>query len=162
MKIGTKNNLKTSIEVAESYSKLAYSNKKAGNLLFENKLYNEASYNYIQCIEKMIKEEICKKVNSTNPYFSEKLRQIGHSLDDSISFLIEILSGNNIVMREQIKIQLISGVLKNIRFGSVHNDLRYPKFNKKTEKYSIVQATKNDCEILKKIINSLEDYLREL
>ena len=46
---------------------------------------------YVQAMEKKIKGYICGKVDALNPYFAEKLRDIGHSLDKSIEFLIEMI-----------------------------------------------------------------------
>jgi HEPN domain-containing protein len=107
MKIGNDKCLHNSIDVAFTYQKLAEDNRKSADLLFNHSLYNEAAYFYIQTMEKIIKEEICKIVDVTNPYFSDKLRNIGHSLDLSVSFLIEILSGNNELLKNQLTAQLV-------------------------------------------------------
>ena len=66
------------------YTSLSRQNEKAAILLQRQGLYSEAVYMYIQAMEKKIKGDICGKIDASNPYFSQKLRDVGHSLDMSI------------------------------------------------------------------------------
>ena len=92
----------TTEEIKERYITLGKNNEKAAKVLEQQGLYNEAVFMYIQAMEKKIKGYICGKINSENPYFARKIREMGHSLDSSVDFLIEILSGND----ENLKAQL--------------------------------------------------------
>lgn len=116
MQIGKKEILNTSMDVAATYRTLAETNRKSADLLFRHSLYKEAAYYYLQTMEKLIKEKICSIVDVTKPYFSDKLRAISHSLDESVSFLIEILAGNNEILRTQITEQLVVGVLMDYKY----------------------------------------------
>ena len=117
------------------------------------------NYMYVQAMEKKIKGYICGKVDVLNPYFAEKLRDIGHSLDKSIEFLIEILAGNNNTLKIQLTEQLKSGVFQNINFSYLHNDCRYPKYNSFRKCYSILQFSKEDCLRIADINKQLDRFI---
>lgn len=124
-------------------------------------IYNEAIYMYIQAMEKQIKAYICGKVNATNPYFSQKLRNIGHSLDNSIDFLIELLAGHNEVLKEQLTEQIKTGVFQNVKFSKLYNDCRYPSYNSFKEQYFILQLEKRDCERVADICEQLTKFIQD-
>lgn len=65
-------------------------------------------------MEKYIKSAIYRKIDVTNDYYANKLRVLGHSLDDAIDFFIEIVSGNNEILKMQITEQLKNSVLRGI------------------------------------------------
>lgn len=113
-------------------------------------------------MEKCVKEKLCRTIDVTNIYFSNRLREIGHSLDTSVEFLIEILSQGNSVLKQQITSQLVEGILKNIKFSRLHNDVKYPRFNCKYNQYTMLNINKEDCEILKQISGNLRKYLDDL
>ena len=150
------------MRVSQVYKEIAEKDLKSSEILFENELYNEAAYYIMQYMEKCVKEKLCRTIDVTNTYFSNKLREIGHSLDASVEFLIEILSQGNSVLKEQITKQLVEGVLRNIRFSGLYNEVRYPRFNYKYNQYTILNITKEDCEALKQISENLRKYLDDL
>ena len=148
-------------EMKSEYQALKESNYKAAIKLEEQGYYNEAVYMYIQAMEKEIKGYICGKVDSTNPYFSQKLRDIGHSLDNSIDFLIELLAGNNDALKEQLMVQIKQGVFQNIRFSKLYNDCRYPMYNTHEQKYYILVINKEDCKRVAKISQQLTKFIQD-
>ena len=116
------------LEMKYVYMQLAETDQQTADVLYKQKLYNQAVYFYIQSMEKKIKSCICEKVNMELPFYANKLKEIGHSLDKSIVFLIEILSGNNVTLKTQLEKQLLVWVFENIRFLGLYNNCRYPKY----------------------------------
>lgn len=151
-------------EMKETYMSLGRNDENAAILLAQQRLYNEAVYMHIQAMEKKIKGYICGKINVSNPYFSKKLRDIGHSLDVSIDFLIEILGGNNDALKSQLSVQLKSGVFENIRFSNLYNASRYPCYDSNGKRYSVLEIGKEDylkiANIGKKLDKFIEDFDR--
>lgn len=162
MQIGNKEIIQQSTEMEGLFYELADSNEKSARMLYEIGLYNESAYFYIQAMEKYIKGHICQKINVSNPHFAERLRSIGHSLDESVKLLIDILSGKNELLKEQLNQQLIEGVLMDINFSRLHNDVRYPLYNPYKLTYSIVNINKQNCEVLNNILINLKNYLSQL
>lgn len=141
----------------DEYLKISKDDEKAAELLYRQSLYNQAVYFYIQSMEKYIKSAICRKIDVTNDYYANKLRMIGHSLDDAIDFFIEIVSGNNEILKMQITEQLKKGVLKDVRFSAIYNAVRYPFY--KSCNYKLTEMSKTDCEQMKEIYGLLKRYI---
>ena len=86
--------------------------------------------------------------------------QLGHSLDAAIDFFIEIVSGNDNNLRIQVSDQLKNGVLKGLRFSTIHNSCRYPSY--KNGSYRITEMTRNDCVQLKGMYDMLKTYINSI
>ena len=95
------------------------------------------------------------------PFYANKLKEIGHSLDKSIVFLIEILSGNNVTLKTQLEKQLLVGVFENIRFLGLYNNCRYPKYVDKCEKYLVLHISEEDCIRIKNISQKLDCFISD-
>ncbi len=149
----------TTEEIKERYITLGKNNEKAAKVLEQQGLYNEAVFMYIQAMEKKIKGYICGKINSENPYFARKIREMGHSLDSSVDFLIEILSGNDENLKAQLSKLLREEVFQNLRFSTLYNECRYPRFDSRTNTYSVVHITKIDCKRVADMNMLLDKYM---
>lgn len=160
--IGKRTSLKSSLDVANEYNTISEKNLKAARLLMKNEMYNEAYYYFIQSMEKSIKKKICEIIDVTNPYFAGQLKNLGHSLDNAVEFLLKLVSGNNSVLYEQIKKQIVAGVLLDIRFSSIHNNVRYPYFSQYKNEYSFLYVTYNDCLEIEQMEKRLKKFLNEL
>jgi HEPN domain-containing protein len=158
--LGKRNKINSGLGISEQFLDMAKSDEEAAQLLYKSKHYNHAIYFYIQSMEKYIKGFICKKINATNPYFAESLRNLGHSLDKATDFFIEIVSGNDETLKHQISVQLKQDVFKNIRFSAIYNAVRYPFYTNNT--YTVTEMSKEDCDTLQEIYNSLKKYIKEL
>lgn len=130
--------------------------------MFQNRLYNQAAYFYIQAMEKYVKEHIATKINIVNPYYAEKLRSLGHSLEKSIQFLLEIYANGDRFLRSQMEHQLLNTVLKGIRLDSLHNWVRYPSYHSMYSSYSMLRISEEDCKILVSALNGLQSYLKDI
>lgn len=161
-RVGKRTSLGSSLDVANEYKVISEQNLKAAQLLMTNGMYNEAYYYFIQSMEKSIKKKICEIIDVTNPYFAKQMRDIGHSLDNAIELLLKLVSGNNNILYEQIKKQIVEGVLKEIRFSSIHNNIRYPYFNQHKNEYSFMEITYNDCIEIMQMEKNLKKFLDEL
>ena len=84
MFIGKRVEIRESTEIASVYQELSRKDRLAADCLFQQRLYNEAAYFYIQSMEKRVKEFICKKIDVSKSYYADMLRGTGHSLENSI------------------------------------------------------------------------------
>ena len=100
--------------------------------------------------------------NVINPYYAEKLRSLGHSLDQSIQFMLEIYANGDQPLKSQMEHQLLNTVLKEVHVSSLHNWVRYPAYRSKYSDYSMLQISKKDCEILASALNGLQSYLKDI
>ena len=157
-----KNRLNSSIQTADCYHNIALSNEHSADILLKSNIYNEASYMYIQAMEKFVKEQICRRVDVTNQYFAKRIRDTGHQLDKSIEFLVEICSGNNVALKEQLKTQLIHNVMGDMRFSAIHNNLRYPQYSEKFKNYTMIEFSQKDCIHLRDMTNKLIKFMNDL
>lgn len=144
--------------VAEKYYELAVSDEETGDYLEQGQKYRQAIYFYVQAMEKYIKSKVFSKVNPRLEYFSQKNRH--HSINESVDFLVEISSTDGIT-KEQIKQQIETNALHGIRFNQLHNQLRYPSLTRRNE-YICFEYSENDCNEIKKSLNSLKNYLDNL
>ena len=85
-----------------------------------------------------------------------------HSLDDAVEFLLQLISGNDEIMYQQIRKQIVEGVLREIRFSSVHNNVRYPYFNEHKKEYVYLNITYDDCIEIQKMEKNLKVFLEAL
>lgn len=160
--LGRQRTIQDAIDIADEFLRLALEDERAAEVLCKNHCYNQAAYYYIQSMEKYIKSYICRKVDVTKPSFAEMLKSIGHSLDAAIDLLIEILSGNDEMLKGQIQCQIKENILKNIRFSVLYNAIRYPYYRRYKDAYSITDMTHRDCKILIEIYDGLKNYMKEL
>lgn len=93
--LGTTYRILDGICMAEEFMKLAIEDEESALILCNSAHYNQSVYYYIQFMEKYVKSYICKRIDVTNQYFAERLRNLGHSLDIATDFLIEIIAGND-------------------------------------------------------------------
>jgi hypothetical protein len=163
MYLGKRVFLKDSLEVAENYLEISLKDEKAADILRKSKIYNQAAYFYIQAMEKRIKAQIARKIDITKEYFAKELsKTMGHSLERSLELLIQIYTGRDIVLAQQMKNQLMKVILKDVRFTTLHNGTRYPFFNEEKENYTMLNLEEKDCEELKSMLHALEKYLKDI
>ncbi len=160
--LGNRIQLEKSVDVAYSYSETALKDYRAATILHNSGFYNQAGYLYIQSMEKTVKAKICNIIDSTNPYFGNEIKKIGHSLEKSIDFLINILCKGDSTLQEQMKKQICIGILKDLRFEFLNNDLRYPNYYEKHQQYSSLQFSESECKEMKSMADALVNYLNDL
>ena len=130
--------------VADEYHQLALEDEEVGRFLLASRRYRHAVYFFVQAMEKHVRFKIFTLVNADTEYFRNRTRT--HNLDDLLNFLVEIVNGNQII-QDQVRNQLDSFVLEGVRFGKLHNDLRYPFYIEKLNSCAMVQIEKSDAEL---------------
>ena len=138
---------------------MAASDEAAGVVLNDAGVYQQATYFFVQAMEKYVRREIFRRVNATTDWFRNKT--ITHELEDLIDFLIEILSTNDAV-RAQIKKQLYDHVLGGVRFARLHNNLRYPFYSSRYNNYSRLVVEKTDAALALEKLSRLKKFLDDL
>lgn len=161
--IGRRIYVVNNLEIAESYFSTAKNDEKAAIVLENQKFYNQSAYFFIQAMEKYVKHHIATKIDVLNPYFADEIgKTMGHSLNKSLELLVKIYSGENKVLFEQMSQQIQRHVLKDLNFRFLNSSLRYPVFNQKHKNYTLYTLNRSDCEELKKILETLKNYLNDL
>ena len=160
--IGTRKRVNNPSEIADQYAAAALQDENAAKELQEKGFYNQSGYFYIQAMEKYIKCQITRKIDAMNPFFAEKIsRSLGHSLNESVALLVEVYTGNDTSMAEQMNKQISTNILKDINFRGLHNMLRYPTYSSRYGNYTTLTFSANECVMLKKVLDSLKSYLKD-
>jgi HEPN domain-containing protein len=146
-------------DLSDEYLRLATQDEKVGRQLLTEKHYRHAVYFLVQAMEKFTRHKIYALVNPTADYFQRRTRT--HNLDELLDFLIEIVSSDPLV-QSQVKKQLTTYVLRGIRFGSLHNNLRYPLYLRKRKSYAMLEVNGNDAEEVLDLLERLKAFLKEI
>jgi len=146
-------------DMATEYRHLAIEDENVGEILLKQGKFKHAVYFLVQAMEKHVRYKIFSLVNPTAEYFRERTRT--HNLDELLNFLIEIVSSNAMV-QDQVRNQLNKFVLGGIRFGKLHNDLRYPIFFTRRETYSLLEVSQTDAKIVLEKLQQLKTFLEEI
>ena len=142
--------------VAEAYFDLAAGDESAGHTLFEAGQYRHAVYFFIQAMEKYVRHKIYTKVNANLKFYRDATRT--HNLDELLVFLVTIFSGNERI-RHQIQRQLDDHVLQGIRFGHLHNNLRYVMYSDRHSSFSLLQISKADAQFAIEKLDLLKGFM---
>jgi hypothetical protein len=146
-------------DVADEYQRLAVEDEEVGCFLLAHHKYRHAVYCFVQAMEKYVRFKIFTLVNADLEYFRNRTRT--HNVDDLLGFLVEIVSANPLI-QEQVHNQLDHFVLEGVRFGKLHNDLRYPVFMEKSQAYARLQVEKHDAELALQKLENLKIFLRDI
>jgi HEPN domain-containing protein len=146
-------------DVAAEYLALAQEDEKVGQLLIGQGQYRHAIYFLVQAMEKYVRCTIFGLVNPNTEYFRNRTRT--HDLDELLDFLVEIACANTTV-QGQVREQLRDFVLGGIRFGKLHNDLRYPSFSERYQSYSLLSVSRPDADITLERLQTLKRFLKDI
>lgn len=146
-------------DVSSEYFRLAQEDEAAAQFLQNSGHYRHAAYFFIQAMEKYVRAKIFQLVNADNEYPRERTRT--HNLDELLEFLIEIVCTAPLI-KDQVNGQLEDYVLEGVRFGMLHNDLRYPFYQEKQKVHSVVLVGQADSEICHERLERLKPFLRDI
>lgn len=146
-------------QIVDEYTMLAQNDERVGTRLIVYQEYRHGIYALIQAMEKYVRASIFRLVNPNTAYFRDRTRT--HDVDELLSFLIEIVSADTTI-RRQIQQQLDDYVLQGIRFGKLHNDLRYPKYSDYHDNFSILHVTAHDAQEVANRLQLLKKFLNDL
>ncbi|WP_129677680.1 HEPN domain-containing protein [Candidatus Chloroploca sp. Khr17] len=146
-------------DVAAEYLVLAQQDEQVGLLLIRQGQYRHGISFLVQAMEKYVRSTIFGLVNPNTEYFRNRTRT--HDLDDLLDFLIEIACANPAV-HAQVREQLRDFVLGGIRFGKLHNDLRYPAFSMRYQSYSLLSVSRQDADLTLERLQTLKRFLKDI
>lgn len=146
-------------DISSEYLLLAQEDEEVGRLLLRSGRYRHAAYFFIQAMEKLVRYKIFQLVNANNEFFRKQTRT--HNLDELLDFLVDIL-GKTPLIKEQVKGQLENFVLEGVRFGKLHNDLRYPFYVEKTSNFALVAVGQHDAEFCCERLERLKSFLKDI
>lgn len=147
------------VDISYEYYNLALEDEKVAILLKNKGEYRHSIYFFIQAMEKYIKSKIFTLVNPNLEYYINKNKH--HSLDDSIEFLIEVISPDENI-RNQVKLYFNKYVFKDLSFRNLHNNLRYPFYDRSRGYYNIIKFDIEDCRYIEEMLENLKKYLKDL
>lgn len=147
------------VDISYEYYNLALEDEKVAILLKNKGEYRHSIYFFIQAMEKYIKSKIFTLVNPNLEYYINKNKH--HSLDDSIEFLIEVISSDENI-RNQVKLYFNKYVFKDLSFRNLHNNLRYPFYDRSRGYYNIIKFDIEDCKYIEEMLENLKKYLKDL
>ena len=156
MKVGR---LRHNIDVSSEYFSLAAEDEKAALVLKDAGIYRQSSYLIVQAMEKYLRGKIFSYVNPRNQAFRDMNRN--HSVEEAAKLFIEIISPETRV-KEQVQEQLNRYVLEDIRFNTLHNNLRYPFYSERYNSFSCLDVTEEDVELLIQKLSFLKNFLRDI
>lgn len=145
-------------DVAAEYQMLAQEDEKIGRLLIDQGHYRHGVYFLVQAMEKYVRSTIFGLVNPHVPYFRQKTQT--HNLDELLAFLREILCSDE-EFRKLLHHQMDDSVLGGIKFGELHNNLRYPRFNDRHCSYSVLKVNHEDAKIVFARLQALKQFLKD-
>ena len=148
---------------SDYYLAKANLDEKAGEILAEKGLHSQAIYFASQSMEKLIKAEICKKINIANKYTHDFVNK--HSIKDLMIFLIDMSVPDKPITNKLFKEQLIAQVkeiLGKINYDTLHNHLRYPYYNFKDKEFISFIYDEKDYRKINETFDKLKIYISQL
>ena len=145
--------------ISYGYYQLAQIDEEVADNLLRIEKYRHSMYFYIQAMEKYIRARIFE-INS-NKHFIEHNKD--HRLDNAIKTLIEILGGDELAKQHMEK-HLFENVLGGIKFGSLHNQLRYPFYIEENKRsvFKMLKVEKQDVLFIRDRLSCLKAFLNDL
>ena len=161
LKIGKFRHGVTPVSLASEYAALAREDESAARLLHDHGRHRHAAYFAIQAIEKFVRAEVFALVSARHACHREWATT--HNLDDLLAFLVEIVCHDDL-KRRHVTSLLNDRVMGGVRFGRLHNDLRYPRHSERYGTHSVLEVEEVDArrtfEILGQLKHSLENLER--
>lgn len=156
MKVGSPRH---NVEAASEYKAQALSDEAAAVSLSHAKHYKQACYFILQAMEKQICSKIYSLVNPKLDFFRQKTRS--HSIDDSVSFLVEIIGAGDANAMKHLLAHIEAHVLGGIKYRQLHNNLRYPFFSTRHDSYTAIDVGEGDYVWLFERLGQLKLYLKD-
>jgi len=151
--------VRTETDIWQEYLRLALEDEEVGILLYDKGKYRHSVYFFLQAMEKQVRAKIFSFVNPDTEYFRNRVRT--HNLDELLDFLIEIVS-NKENIRDQVKGQLEEHVLDGVKFGMLHNNLRYPIYREKSRSYSHLVIDEDDADRMWEKLKKLKVFISDI
>ena len=149
---------------AEAFRSLCVEDERAAETLQREGCYRQAVYFYIQTMEKLTRFAIFSEVapgvlDKSGTTYRE--RTLTHNLDELLTVLLEVYKEtiNDSRVSEQIEKQLSVHVLQGVRFGALHNDVRYPRYMDQKRPCLLLELTEKDSATLAETLARLKLFV---
>lgn len=149
-----------SFNISQEYKELSLQDKASAQYLAQGGFYRQACYFLVQAIEKTIRAKIFTLVNPQHKYYRDINKN--HSILDAVNLLIEIISRGDNYLKASHHENIKKHVLFELNYQQIHNNLRYPWYSERFNNYNTLDVKLIDYNNLLKILNSLENYLKDL
>ncbi len=146
--------------LAAEYQRLAEEDEAVGGLLLSQNRHRHAAYLFVQAMEKVL----CSCIFQLRNDHSTRERVRHHRLDDLVEALIKCLESREVPedLRDSLKSQLKSTVLQELKFGDLHNNLRYPRFQANRSSFEILELGLQDADYLLCRLEALKKFAKEI
>jgi hypothetical protein len=142
-------------DVVYQYRTLAEDDERVGKLLLGQGAFRQATYLFLQAMEKYARARIFSIANPTLDTYREQTRT--HDLEALLDFLLELAVDAD--LRPQVQSQLDNYVLGGVLFGQLHNDLRYPKWLANRRGYAPLIVDRSAAETVQARLEALKGFL---
>ena len=146
--------------LAAEYQHLADEDEAVGLLLLAQNRHRHAAYLFIQAMEKVVCACILQLRNDQE--MRERLKH--HRLDDIVETLIGCLESHEfpLDLRDALKKQLDGLVIRGLKFGELHNNLRYPRFQGRQGRFEVLELGLTDADSLLSRLEALKKFAKEI
>ena len=146
-------------DIASEYEELAKQDESAARSLHDHGMCRQAAYFAVQAMEKYSRAKIFRLVNATHECYRRRTET--HNLDELLTFLVEIICADKLT-RSHVTSLLNERVMSGLRFGQLHNDLRYPRYSERDGSYRILEVGSSDAGRALELLDLLKQFLGEL
>jgi hypothetical protein len=138
--------------------------ERAAETLQREGHHRQAVYFFIQAMEKLTRFAIFSEVppgvlDKDGTTYRE--RTLTHNLDDLLTVLLEVYQEtiNDPRVSEQIANQLSTHVLQGVRFGFLHNDVRYPRYLDRNQSCLLLELSEKDSAKVAEMLARLKQFV---
>ena len=138
--------------------------EKAADMLRREGCHRQAVYFFMQAMEKLTRFAIFSEVSPGSldkDGTTYRERTLTHNLDDLLTVLLEVYQEtiNDPRVSEQISSQLSTHVLQGVRFGVLHNDVRYPRYLDRKQSCLLLELSEKDSAKVAQMLARLKQFV---
>jgi hypothetical protein len=150
--------------LAAVFLQLAEEDHEAARELHQGGRFRQAMSCCIQAMEKYVRHGIFEMVGADErdaQGASYRERAQTHNLDALIDILLEVYTEHipDERVREHVRGQFEQVVLQGVRFGRLHNDVRYPRYAQRSRDYTLVNYSGRDVVRLLEKVDRLKRFI---
>lgn len=149
---------------AEAFRSVSAEDEKAADTLRRDGCHRQAVYFFMQAMEKLTRFAIFTEVSPSSldkDGTTYRERTLTHNLDDLLTVLLEVYQEtiNDPRVSEQISSQLSTHVLQGVRFGVLHNDVRYPRYLARKQSCLLLELSEKDSAKVSQMLARLKQFV---
>lgn len=148
-------------DLADEYRVMAEVDERAARTLRDEGFFRQATYLALQAIEKHVRSVAARHRDFRNAEARGEF--FNHSIEASIASLLGIMraAGAHEVALEQVGKQLDRfAYIDGVAFRNLHNDLRYPHFNRGA--YLVLDLSRPDVDQILAKLDWIKSFLKDM